>query len=164
MIVGGEMGMFVKVIKSEHNSSHPIGTIGEICGFSQFTKLPYMVKANGEINGYVADELEFIKDENDCVPFVSNEFISKVEQVKREIAEMSKAKEVLKQIEDVWTGGINLFDLQSCLLKDKITSVVDSVHKDKCWTCSCDNTLMVFFYDDDSALIVNSNGGIRAVG
>jgi hypothetical protein len=104
----------------------------------------------------------------ECVRFVSDDFISKVEQVKREIAGMSKAKEVLKQINEHYTYEGRIYidhqDIQCMLRDNRVDNFESIIHKHCGIEVSFDESLTVILYDDDSALIVNSNGGIHAVG
>lgn len=81
---------------------------------------------------------------------------------------MSKAKEVLNQIKECYTykGSyyVNHQDIQKHLRNDRIDVGDYSIHKHDGFETSFDESMSVIFYSDNSALVVNSNGGLHAVG
>ena len=81
---------------------------------------------------------------------------------------MSKAKEVLNQIKELYTYNgsyhVNHQDIQKHLRSDKVDNDEHSVHKHSGFETSFDNSMSVIFYSDNSAIVINSNGGLHAVG
>jgi len=81
---------------------------------------------------------------------------------------MSKAREVLDQIKECHTHNgnhyINHENVQKDLQSNKVYGNNDSLHKHVGFDISFDESLTIFYYSDNSALVVNSNGGLHAIG
>jgi len=81
---------------------------------------------------------------------------------------MSKAKEVLDQIKKHYTNKgiyhVNHQDLQNKLQYNKIDREKYSMHNHIGFETSFDNSMSIIFYSDNSALVINSNGSMHAIG
>ena len=81
---------------------------------------------------------------------------------------MSKAREVLDQIKKHYTYEgryyINHQDIQKHLRDNRIDVDEYSIHKHGGFEISFDESMSVILYSDNSALVVNSNGGLYAIG